>query len=369
MSRMQCLPSTIRRLIVAALAPVPLFACGGAVSGTADSTGKPASPDSDGESPSESSEAGPPNTSPPPVPPPAPSYEAGCAPVSLATPGWFDASPSGDLAWVLYPCGGVPPLVPGSGVQDCTQRCLSSYFNGCNSVNSPDGGAVDLDSGSPAVVSCKYWDAGLMSRTGRRPAGFVEERHGGTPSVGEVLARAAHLESAAVRAFLDLAEQFARHGAPDRLVRRLRKAAGDEMRHARDVGALARAYGGEPPPVRVNAPGDRSLLALAVENAREGCVGETWGAACALAQAALAADMDVRATMHGIARDELRHAALSWDLAAWLARRLTADERARVAEERDRAIDELSAELETPVDDECRRLLGLATRRQAKGML
>jgi|SRR5579884_1544680 len=100
---MQRLPSTIRRLVMTALTPMPLFACGGTVVGAWDLTGKPASPDSDAESSSASSEAGTPNSSPPSASSPAVSYEAGCAPVSLAAPGWLDASPSGDLGWVLYP--------------------------------------------------------------------------------------------------------------------------------------------------------------------------------------------------------------------------------------------------------------------------
>ena len=45
---------------------------------------------------------------------------------------------------------------------------------------------------------------------------------------------------------------------------------------------------------------------------------ETWGAACAVTQGERAADPELRRTMRGIARDELGHATLSWDLAAWL---------------------------------------------------
>jgi hypothetical protein len=60
------------------------------------------------------------------------------------------------------------------------------------------------------------------------------------------------------------------------------------------------------------APPARSLEELAVENAVEGCVRETYGALTAIWQARTAKDPSVAAAVRRIARDETRHAALSW---------------------------------------------------------
>lgn len=58
---------------------------------------------------------------------------------------------------------------------------------------------------------------------------------------------------------------------------------------------------------------------MTVDNAVEGCARETWAAMVALHQARFAEDRSVRAAFTAIARDELAHAALSWDLARWCA--------------------------------------------------
>ena len=81
--------------------------------------------------------------------------------------------------------------------------------------------------------------------------------------------------------------------------------------------------------------------AIAIDNAVEGCVHETYSAAFALVQSRTAADADVRATFGAIARDELRHAELAWELARWLDGLLVLSARRRVARARRRARDEL----------------------------
>jgi hypothetical protein len=189
-------------------------------------------------------------------------------------------------------------------------------------------------------------------------------------SVGELLAHAAYLEAASVTAFLDLARELAAHGAPAALVRRLRRAAGEEVRHARDVGAVARAHGGEPPPVRVaSRRGTRTLFEIALENAREGCVRETWGAACAVVQSLRAGDARIRRTMRTVAADELSHATLSWDLARWIESRLAPAQRAQVDRERERAIAHLESEIAVAVPEAWRTTLGLPSPDEARTIL
>lgn len=72
--------------------------------------------------------------------------------------------------------------------------------------------------------------------------------------------------------------------------------------------------------------------------------------------------------MKSIARDELGHAALSWDLAAWLEARLSDDEKAAVAEERAMAVAELEGEIESVLPEVYRCTLGIPTRDEARAI-
>jgi hypothetical protein len=267
---------------------------------------------------------------------------------------------------VLYPCG-LPPANGTSCAPYCNGLTLGCYVS-CNHGipgTTTDYPWLDTDAGtSRVVVTCL-----TPVVTGRRPGGLVEEAQGQARSAGELLALQAYLEAASVDAFLGLAAEMRAHGAPAQLVRRLRRAAADEVRHAHVTAGLARARGGEPAAPKVAATGVRSLLAIALENAREGCVRETWGAACAVAQGERAEDLEVREAMRAIARDELGHAALSWDLAAWLETRLTAEERAAVGAERARAVAELEAEAEGLTRDEWRRQVGMPSPEEARAIL
>jgi len=154
--------------------------------------------------------------------------------------------------------------------------------------------------------------------TGRRPEGMVEvgAPARGTPS-GRWLARAAALEAASVPAFRRLARELEVHGAPQRLVRAARAAVAEESRHTILMARAARARGATPRAFRVPPMGVRPLLAVAVENAREGCVRETLGALTAVYQATRAADPALRAAFKEIVRDESRHARLAWEVNVW----------------------------------------------------
>ncbi len=167
---------------------------------------------------------------------------------------------------------------------------------------------------------------------GRRPAGLATPSHlPARSAAGAWLAQAAWLEAASVHAFVHLAKELQEHGAPRALVKLALAAANDEVRHAAMVGQLARRYGATPPAVEVALPARRSLEEIAIENAAEGCVRETWGAVIALWQAHVARDPEVRRTFVTIARDEARHAALAWAVDAWARPLLDEAARERVA--------------------------------------
>jgi hypothetical protein len=265
---------------------------------------------------------------------------------------------------VYFPCG-LPE--PADSSTPCAPYCMGSpVFNSCHLVTDSGYGdpPFDVDAATgPVTVAC------YQLVTGRRPAILVDEPSPAAHTIGEVLARCAYLEEASVGAFLELARQLEAHGAPESLVRRLRQAAGEEVGHARTMTALSRAYGSEPPIVHTEDCGHRSLLAIAVDNAREGCVRETWGAACALVQSMCASDPRVRAAMRYIAEDELSHATLSWDVARWIEAHLSPDERARVDQERARAIAELESDVAQPQPEPWRAALGWPTPDEARAIL
>ena len=179
---------------------------------------------------------------------------------------------------------------------------------------------------------------------GRRPPRW---RHGRVVSTGAggTFSRSAHLEAASVYAFVHLARELHAHGAPRALVRASLRSAREEVRHARVVAGLARRYGSRCEWPRVSPSPIRSLIEVVTDNAREGCVRETFGAVVAGAQALSSSDGVVRRAYRGIARDEARHASLSWAIDAWAATKLGAVAARRVHEVRCDAAIALADEL------------------------
>jgi len=194
---------------------------------------------------------------------------------------------------------------------------------------------------------------------GRRPAGLVRQRARGATRTGAYLASVAHLEAASVDAFEMLAEELAHHGAPRSLVVRAGVARRDEIRHARVMKRLAMRHGGvaRPPVVKHSSP--RALEAIALENAAEGCVRETFGALVGMWQARAAKDPAIRRAMRRIAEDEARHAELAWAVDAWILPQLDEAARARVENARMEALEAVLEEARAGNDPELVAALGL----------
>jgi hypothetical protein len=207
---------------------------------------------------------------------------------------------------------------------------------------------------------------------GRRPEGLVvhaPDRSGTATSIAAWLAEAAHLEAASVVSFRRLERELRALGAPPALVTAARRSRADEIRHAREMTRLAHRYGGTPRAVVVEPVGARSPFEIALENAVEGCVRETFGALVAEYQGRAARDPEVRAVLVRIARDEARHAALAHDVSAWLEPRLAPRERAALARARAVALAELREELlEAPAGDVA-ELGGMPRPREALALL
>jgi hypothetical protein len=254
------------------------------------------------------------------------------------------------------PDGGFSTPCRSGGV--CAQYCPYRYTTCCGPDPASDG-TLQLT----CILNCP---AG--PNPGRRPAGLQDAPGAPGCVVGQYFANAAHLEAASVHAFRVLGRELTAHGAPARLVAGARSALRDEVRHARLTRRVARAHGARPAPVRVAPPAVRSLEQIAVENAAEGCVRETFAALLAVWQARAAADPEVRHTMAALADDEIRHAQLAWDIDAWAAGRLDAAARQRVVAARMEAVAELEAAVSEPPAELVQRV-GLPARERARQLV
>jgi hypothetical protein len=260
----------------------------------------------------------------------------------------------------LYGADGVP-------VEDCQLRCL----RGGEEYDPPSfggggfgGGGGSVGGGQAAdgprnfdVDSCKLttieFEQGAVECTfipecgaGRRPHRLVLPRSRRRATAASYFARAAHLEAASVVAFVDLARELALHGGADDLVRASIRSAVEEARHARLMTRLALAAGVRPDPVIVRPFEPRSLEAIALHNAEEGCAGEAFGAALLAAQAKRARSTAFRAVAPSIAADETRHATLSIELGSRLGSRLGSGLRRRARDARIEALSRIAREHE-----------------------
>lgn len=160
------------------------------------------------------------------------------------------------------------------------------------------------------------------------------------------LSESAHLESASVPAFVVLARDLRDLGAPEEFIVASLAAVHDEVAHARVTNQLALEHGGSAwNEVTVEVKSHRTLFDVALENAVEGCVRETFGALVAGCQAMKAQDAAIARTMLQIAQDETRHAALAFAVHEWLLPQLSASERDKIQSAQEAAISSLRTTL------------------------
>lgn len=239
-----------------------------------------------------------------------------------------DGGSSGDAG----PC--LATGTDGKPLLDCSLLCLGGT-----------GGAADCalaTEGGTDIVACH---SSQICPGGRRFEGLEPCAPIAATDIGLYFATLFHLEAASVDAFLVLADELARLGAPRRLVRAARSAARDERCHAALILEICQRHGVSPVPPSRPRVRHRSLEEIATENAVEGCVNETYGALLAHHQARHAAEPELRTVMARISRDETRHAELSWSVARWAESVLDAVAVARVHAARDQAAQDLAAGL------------------------
>lgn len=252
-----------------------------------------------------------------------------------------------------FPCG---ELTPDAATENSFKELVFAdevCAKYCSYPSSADGGIVHTrcgpghDANGALVLTC-FADG----CPGRRPEGLADVTAARGEPVGAYFADSCHMEAASVHSFAALREELLMHGAPSDLVARAERAEADEVRHARMTARLARRFGAEEgawaEPPEVAPLGRRSLEAIALENAVEGCVNETFAALLAMWQAEHARDRSVRDAMRAIAEDETRHAALARSVAQWLEPRLDGEARRRVEHSLAEAVGKLARLTRTP---------------------
>jgi hypothetical protein len=298
-----------------------------------------------------------------------------CAPTFFildgATLADLDAGADADLCDLVEPCGMPQGLatqgclvieaeLDGSPIADSGFGCNIAVGHGC--VN----GAYVQPPGPGVEFTCT---CDLFIQGGRRTGRVRPGRGGDRGSLGGFFAAMAREERASIAAFDRLATELASHGAPAHLVRAAARARGDEARHAATMARLARRHGGVVGgEEKGSACSVRALEAIARENAVEGCVRETFAALLARWQAGHADDDTIRAAFARIARDEARHAALAWAVAAWVDGRLDSGARRRVARARGDATRAVARSLRGEVDGAIARGAGVPRPREARAL-
>lgn len=186
--------------------------------------------------------------------------------------------------------------------------------------------AIGCDIGRPLLVDGKARTAPSARRDDWAAAGAAPRVDGLSAPEREALTQhwlaIAALEHASVASFARFTLELLALGAPADLVAESQQAGLDEIEHATLAYGIASAYAGRP-----LGPGPLDLKGVLIATTRrevirglieEACVGETLGAAEALAAAEHATDPALRRFHACVAVDEQRHAELGWRALAWL---------------------------------------------------
>jgi len=183
--------------------------------------------------------------------------------------------------------------------------------------------------------------------------------------LGQYLVDMTAMETAAITAFHYLSLELEAYDAPQALIARAREAVIEEARHAEMAAQLAAAYDLDMKEVTVDAFTLRPLYQIALENAVEGCINETFAAACGLWQSELAQHDVFRMAIGDITEDELGHAALSWDIHQWVMPQLSQVEQERIRVAQAEAVDNLVNDFKQESNPVLQQAFGLPTKDDA----
>ena len=239
----------------------------------------------------------------------------------------------------------------------CSNLCQTELNVWMDYLCSCDYQGADVDGNHPGT--CEYTQCAVEGRV----HGEIKklEKSTGYTELGIHFARGYHAEASSVGAFLQLRKELAFHQAPKELQERCFLAAKEEIVHAQLLAKLAKLHQGQLPTLDFGRFQPRSLFALALDNAVEGCIFETFSSLKALQQANNATDQVIAKAMKIIALDEIKHAELAWDIHRSLISRLSSAERDIIHEAQKEAIQQLlkSTDAISCLSKESQKKLGL----------
>jgi len=190
----------------------------------------------------------------------------------------------------------------------------------------------------------------------------------GPNAMARWFARAFHAEASSVGSFLQLKAELQELHAPQSLLERCMKAAKEEVMHARMMSKYCAKEGGQAPNLDFGSIPTRNLFDLALDNAVEGCIFETYAALRAHYQSKNATDVRIRKIMKVIARDETEHAQLAWDIHHWLLPQLTESQKKTIKAAQQQAFIELRKSATHAAQDPMATELGLPSSQLAEDL-
>lgn len=177
---------------------------------------------------------------------------------------------------------------------------------------------------------------------GRSNGDICKESEGkGETPLAQWAVQTYHAEASSVAAFLQIRRELENFGAPKSLQKRCIKAASEEVRHARIMASLIQQLGAKKGELSFGQCPERSLLAFALDNVREGCVNEAFAALCTLYQGKSLPDSRLKDVMQSIGKDEIQHVALSYDIHHWCMQQLGTEEQELLRIEHRKALSDL----------------------------
>lgn len=203
----------------------------------------------------------------------------------------------------------------------CIDQARDTLYQGVDEVLS----CVDEPVDGNAVVTCEMMLQPYCE--GRFHDGVPRPKQQEGSTIQQWFSRAAQSERASVQSFVLLAKELELHCAPQYLIDRLRKAAREEVSHARMMHHLCTTHDAKVPRLDESALPQRMLFDIAIENAVEGCVHERYAALQAHHQAIHVQDDQLRAIFSQIAHEETEHTALADELHCWFMSQLSEEEK------------------------------------------
>lgn len=175
---------------------------------------------------------------------------------------------------------------------------------------------------------------------GRLPPAYQEPQIMGE-GIGVYFAKSAHEQAAAVFSYIALATQLRSFGAPTNLIEQCQSAAKDNILHAKIMQELSEMEGVFVPSFHY-VPTSQSILEVAMQNAVDGCIYETWAALLANWQSThLPSDPELQTVYEQIGKNKAMHGQLAWDLHFWFLSKLRTREKKQLSRAQSKAIAQL----------------------------